>query len=79
MVDRQATDRPPVPVGENDGYPLLGTAASFLVLTWISVVLRTYVRAFVTKSFLADDWLMVIAQVSGFNPPLSLYFHRARR
>jgi len=47
---------------ENNGGALVGTAVSFLVLTYISVALRTYVRAILTKSFQADDWLMLVAQ-----------------
>jgi hypothetical protein len=61
-------DRPLVPVGENDGYPLLGTAVSFLTMTWISVLLRTYVRAVLTKNFEWDDWLLLVAQVSNLHP-----------
>jgi urea transporter len=52
--------------GENNGAPLVGTAVCFLVLTYISVALRTYVRAVLTKSFLLDDWLMLVAQVCIF-------------
>ncbi|KAK8038124.1 hypothetical protein PG994_014891 [Apiospora phragmitis] len=48
---------------ENNGYALIVTAIVFLTLTWISVFLRTYVRAYMTKGFQADDWLMLIGQV----------------
>ncbi|KAL1858252.1 hypothetical protein Daus18300_009998 [Diaporthe australafricana] len=46
-----------------NGGALVGTAVSFLVLTFFSVGLRTYVRGVLTKSFMADDWLMLAAQV----------------
>ncbi|KAK6834621.1 hypothetical protein PG987_009315 [Apiospora arundinis] len=48
---------------ENNGFPLIVTAITFLILTWISVSLRTYVRAFMLKGFQADDWLMLIGQL----------------
>ncbi|KAI3399330.1 hypothetical protein diail_7285 [Diaporthe ilicicola] len=46
-----------------NGGALVGTAVSFLIMTFLSVGLRTYVRGVLTKSFLADDWLMLAAQV----------------
>lgn len=46
-----------------NGGSLVITAVVLLVLTWISVMLRTYVRAFMTNSFQMDDWLMLVAQV----------------
>lgn len=49
---------------ENNGGPLVGTAAAFLALSWVSVLLRTYVRAIMLKGFQADDWFMVIAQIN---------------
>jgi len=52
-------------MAENNGGPLLGTAVTFLALTYISVALRTYVRAILTKNFQMDDWLMLVAQVCG--------------
>ena len=47
---------------ESNGAPLVNTAAAFLALTWVSVLLRTYVRA-IMLNFQTDDWFMVIAQV----------------
>jgi hypothetical protein len=32
--------------------------ATFLVLTWISVILRCFVRIQITQAFDIDDWLM---------------------
>lgn len=48
---------------EYNGGALLVTIILFQILTWVSVALRTYVRAVLTKSFQWDDWLMVVAQV----------------
>lgn len=50
-------------LAQYNGASLVGTAVSFLAFTYISVGLRTYVRAFLTKGFLLDDWLMLAAQV----------------
>ncbi|OHE91883.1 integral membrane family protein [Colletotrichum orchidophilum] len=49
-----------VDLSESNGDALSATAITFLVLSWLSVVLRCYVRAFMTKGFQADDWLMLI-------------------
>ncbi|KAM0813635.1 hypothetical protein AB5N19_13633 [Seiridium cardinale] len=49
---------------ESKGGALVGTAAAFLALTWLSVFLRTYVRAVMLKGFRADDWLMLVAQIN---------------
>ena len=38
----------------------------FLVLTWVAVSLRCYVRIFMIKSFGLDDWLSVAALVRLF-------------
>jgi hypothetical protein len=48
---------------ESNGHALVVTAAIFLVLSWISVLLRGYVRAIMTRSFQLDDWLMLASQV----------------
>ncbi|KXH55048.1 integral membrane family protein [Colletotrichum salicis] len=52
-----------VDLSESNGGALVATAIAFLVLSWFSVVLRCYVRAFMTKGFQADDWLMLVAQI----------------
>ncbi|GJC88176.1 hypothetical protein ColLi_11014 [Colletotrichum liriopes] len=52
-----------VDLSESNGGALVATATTFLVLSWLSVVLRCYVRAFMTKGFQIDDWFMVAAQV----------------
>lgn len=53
-----------VDLNEYNGGALVGTAVSLLVLSWITIGLRSYTRAVLMKSFMADDWLMLIAQVS---------------
>lgn len=46
-----------------DGGPdLVAVTTVFLVLGWVSVSLRTFVRIFLT-TFDVDDWLMVAALV----------------
>ncbi len=55
-----------VDLNEYNGGALVGTAVSLLVLSWITIGLRSYTRAVLMKSFMADDWLMLIAQVSTF-------------
>ena len=52
-----------VDLNESNSGALIGTAAVLLILTWISVLLRTYVRAILTKAFQNDDWFMLAAQV----------------
>ncbi|OTB01368.1 hypothetical protein M426DRAFT_14531 [Hypoxylon sp. CI-4A] len=42
---------------------VFAVALTFLILTWILVPLRVYVRTVMTKSFGMDDWLMVVTQV----------------
>lgn len=49
---------------EDNGGSLVITAAVFLALSWIAVMLRTYTRAVVMKSFQLDDWFMLASQVS---------------
>ncbi|KAI1814690.1 hypothetical protein GGS20DRAFT_398939 [Poronia punctata] len=44
---------------ENNGVGLFATATVMLAISWISVALRTYVRAVMTRSFQADDWVML--------------------
>ncbi|KAG7123390.1 hypothetical protein HYQ45_013879 [Verticillium longisporum] len=52
-----------VDLTEDQGGALVATAITFLVLSWVSVILRTYVRAILTKAYQADDWLMLVAQL----------------
>jgi hypothetical protein len=46
-----------------NGGELVVVSVTFLALTYMSVLLRCFVRIWITRSFSADDWLMVIAQV----------------
>ncbi|KAH6985313.1 hypothetical protein EDB80DRAFT_756783 [Ilyonectria destructans] len=48
---------------EDNGIALVGTAVGFLVISWISVALRTYTRACLMTGCQADDWLMLIGQL----------------
>lgn len=42
---------------------LLAVTAVFLPLAWFVVGLRIYVRAYMTKTFGADDWAMIFTTV----------------
>lgn len=59
-------------LNEYNGTSLVATAITFLTLSWISVLLRIYVRAFMTRFFQLDDWFMLIAQVRAHSFPGSL-------
>lgn len=50
---------------DNDynGGQLVAIAVIFLILTYLSTLLRFFVRIVITKSFQIDDWLMLVAQV----------------
>ncbi len=52
-----------VNLAEDNSSALIGTAVAFLALTYVSVALRTYVRASLTRNFQVDDWLMLASQV----------------
>jgi len=41
---------------------VLAVAITFGCLTWISVGLRIFVRAWMLKAFGLDDWTMIISQ-----------------
>lgn len=41
--------------------PMFQVSVAFLVLAWIAVGLRVYVRASVLRSFHWDDWLILLA------------------
>ncbi|CAD0106103.1 unnamed protein product [Aureobasidium uvarum] len=40
--------------------PMFQVSVAFLVLAWIAVTLRVYVRAFLLRSFHWDDWLILL-------------------
>jgi hypothetical protein len=44
---------------ENRGPQVEAVATLFLILSWIAVGLRCYVKLFITKLFKIDDWLAV--------------------
>jgi hypothetical protein len=51
-------------VKDYNGNELVVVCIIFLVLTLISVLLRCFVRIQITRAFSADDWFMLLAQVS---------------
>jgi hypothetical protein len=51
-------------MGENRGGQVAAVALLFLVLSWIFVGLRCYVRTAMMKSFGLHDWLAVVSLVS---------------
>ncbi|KKA29241.1 hypothetical protein TD95_002064 [Thielaviopsis punctulata] len=50
-------------LNEYNAQPLVSVTIAFLTMSWICILLRTYVRVFLTRNFLADDWFMVSAQL----------------
>lgn len=48
---------------DDRGHGILLAAVFFLVVSWITVSLRVYVRTVMLKSFGADDWTMILTQV----------------
>lgn len=42
---------------------LLSVALVFIILAWITVGLRVYVRGYMLRAFALDDWLMVLTLV----------------
>jgi hypothetical protein len=46
-----------------NGYQLVAVAITFLILTYISVGLRCFVRIRITRVFAVDDWIMLVAQL----------------
>lgn len=42
---------------------MITVAAVFLVISWISVSLRLYVRGFMIRSLGWDDWMCLLTQV----------------
>jgi uncharacterized membrane protein YadS len=48
---------------EDRSQQVLAVGTSFVVLAWISVATRVYVRAIMQRVFGMDDWLMVLTLV----------------
>ena len=46
---------------ENRGPQVHAVLIPFIILSWIAVGLRCYVRLFITKAFRIDDWLALAA------------------
>ncbi|KAK6951678.1 hypothetical protein Daesc_006201 [Daldinia eschscholtzii] len=58
-----AAQDPNAPTDSNGG-ALVATAITMLAFSWLSVSLRSFVRAKLTNGFQWDDWLMLIAQAN---------------
>ncbi|KAI2623127.1 hypothetical protein GGR54DRAFT_37667 [Hypoxylon sp. NC1633] len=58
-----AAQDPNAPTDSN-GSALVAAAAAMLALTWLSVALRSFVRARLTNGFQWDDWIMLVAQAN---------------
>jgi len=48
---------------EDRSQQVLAVALVFVILAWITVGLRVYVRAFMLRTFALDDWLIVVTLV----------------
>ncbi|KAI0490918.1 hypothetical protein F4859DRAFT_520554 [Xylaria cf. heliscus] len=58
---------------DSNGIGLLVTGIVMLSLAWLSMALRTYVRAVMMKSFQVDDWVM-LAGLANFTVSCSFVF-----
>lgn len=56
-------DRDAAYLAESNAWKLLSTMTIFIGLSWLSVALRIYTRAFLMKGLQLDDWLMLLSQV----------------
>ncbi|KAI0166964.1 hypothetical protein GGR52DRAFT_584821 [Hypoxylon sp. FL1284] len=54
---------PNAPIDSNGG-ALVATAIAMLTFSWLSVLLRSFVRAKLTNGFQWDDWIMLVAQAN---------------
>lgn len=50
-------------MGDDRSQGVLLVAVFFLIISWIAVTFRVYVRAFMLKSFGWDDWTMALTLV----------------
>jgi hypothetical protein len=48
---------------ENRGPELMAVMVSFFTASFVSCLLRLYVRAFMVRALKPDDWLMTLAMV----------------
>ncbi|KID77490.1 uncharacterized protein G6M90_00g096800 [Metarhizium brunneum] len=56
-------DETTVDLTEYNGGSLIAACTVLLITSWFAVGLRSYTRVFLMKSYQADDWLMLAAQV----------------
>ncbi|OAA45464.1 integral membrane family protein [Metarhizium rileyi] len=73
MAGEEAVD-----LKEYNGGSLVVACTVLLVTSWIAVGLRSYTRVFLMKSYQADDWLMLIAQLL-FTATCAFIFEGVRR
>jgi len=48
---------------EDRSQQVLAVGLIFIILAWITVGLRVYVRAYMLRTFALDDWLIVVTLV----------------
>jgi hypothetical protein len=48
---------------EDRSLEVLAVGVVFIILAWVTVGLRVYVRAFMLRTFALDDWLIVLTLV----------------
>jgi hypothetical protein len=48
---------------EDRSLQVLAVGVVFIILAWITVGLRVYVRAFMLRTFALDDWLIILTSV----------------
>jgi hypothetical protein len=58
---------------DNNGIALLVTVIVMLIISWLSVASRVYVRAVMTRSFQVDDWVMLAGLVRAIVLQLNLH------
>ncbi|KAI0884257.1 uncharacterized protein GGS22DRAFT_21179 [Annulohypoxylon maeteangense] len=58
-----AAQDPNAPTDSNGG-ALVATAITMLIFSWLSVSLRSFVRARLTNGFQWDDWIMLLSQLN---------------
>ena len=56
-----------------NGLDIVVVSITFLVLTYIAVLLRCFVRIQINRAFTTDDWFMLIAQVRAPRTGIRLY------
>ena len=64
LLVRQAAETATVDFTENNGHKILAVVGFLMGFGMLVVLLRVYVRVFMTKTMGADDYVMIVAQVS---------------